>query len=144
MRSFFFELNQLKGPKSARLRVPGVGIVEVTVYAWKKRYGELGFPEVGKRVSLPDENARLKRLLDDLTLNRRVLQFAPCFEGVRDDRSALDIALDTFALPALRAGCSGGTGICTLHFASGRRLAGTLGDRSLAAGSQRQFRLLAW
>ena len=45
-----------------------VGIVEATFYLWKKRYAGMGISE------LRDENARLKRLVADLTLDRHILQ----------------------------------------------------------------------
>jgi putative transposase len=51
-----------------------MGISEATFYVWKKRYGNLGLPEVRELRQLRDENARLKRLVADLTLDRHVLQ----------------------------------------------------------------------
>ena len=51
-----------------------VGISEATFYVWKKRYGNLGLLEVRELRQLRDENARLKRLVADLTLDRHVLQ----------------------------------------------------------------------
>lgn len=51
-----------------------MGISEATFYVWKKRYGNLGLSEVRELRQLRDENARLKRLVADLTLDRHVLQ----------------------------------------------------------------------
>lgn len=51
-----------------------MGIGEATFYVWKKRYGNLGLLEVRELRQLRDENARLKRLVADLTLDRHVLQ----------------------------------------------------------------------
>ena len=51
-----------------------VGISETTYYVWKRRYANLGIPEVREPRQLRDENARLKRLVADLTLDRHVLQ----------------------------------------------------------------------
>ena len=51
-----------------------VGISEATYYVWKKRYASMGILEVRELRQLRDENARLKRLLADLTLDRHVLQ----------------------------------------------------------------------
>ena len=51
-----------------------MGISEATYYNWKKRYGNLGLLEVRELRQLRDENARLKRLVADLTLDRHVLQ----------------------------------------------------------------------
>jgi len=44
-----------------------LGISEATFYVWKKRYGHLGVNEVRRVRQLEDENARLKRLVADLT-----------------------------------------------------------------------------
>jgi len=51
-----------------------MGISEATYYVWKKRYADLGLLEVRELRQLRDENARLKRLVADLTLDRHVLQ----------------------------------------------------------------------
>jgi putative transposase len=51
-----------------------VGISEATYYVWKKRYASMGILEVRELRQLRDENARLKRLVADLTLDRHVLQ----------------------------------------------------------------------
>jgi putative transposase len=41
---------------------------------WKKKYGNLGVSELRQLRQLRDENARLKRLVADLTLDRHILQ----------------------------------------------------------------------
>ena len=51
-----------------------IGVSEATFYVWKKRYGNLGLLEVRELRQLRDENARLKRLVADLTLDRHILQ----------------------------------------------------------------------
>lgn len=51
-----------------------IGISEATFYVWKKRYANLGLLEVRELRQLRDENAQLKRLVADLTLDRHVLQ----------------------------------------------------------------------
>ena len=51
-----------------------MGVSEATFYFWKKRYGNLGLLEVRELRQLRDENARLKRLVADLTLDRHILQ----------------------------------------------------------------------
>ena len=51
-----------------------IGISEATYCNCKKRYGNLGLFEVRELRQLRDENARLKRLVADLTLDRHVLQ----------------------------------------------------------------------
>lgn len=50
-----------------------LGCSEASFYVWKKRYGGLGLTEVRELRQLRDENARLKRLVADLTLDKHVL-----------------------------------------------------------------------
>ena len=49
------------------------GIAEQTFYAWKKKYAHLGVSELRKLRSLEEENARLKRVVADLTLDKHML-----------------------------------------------------------------------
>jgi putative transposase len=51
-----------------------LGISEATFYAWKKRFGTLGTPEIRELRQLREENAKLKAVVADLTLDRAVLQ----------------------------------------------------------------------
>ena len=51
-----------------------MGISEATFYVWKKKYGNLKVTELRQMRQLQDENARLKRLVADLTLDRHILQ----------------------------------------------------------------------
>ena len=51
-----------------------IGIAEATFYLWKKKYGNLGVPEVRELRQMREENARLKRLVADLTLDKQILQ----------------------------------------------------------------------
>ena len=50
------------------------GISQQTFYLWKKKYAGLGLNELRKLRQLRDENAKLKRLVADLSLDRHVLQ----------------------------------------------------------------------
>jgi putative transposase len=50
-----------------------LGCSEASFYIWKKRYGGLGLTEVRELRQLRDENARLQRLVADLTLDKHVL-----------------------------------------------------------------------
>jgi putative transposase len=50
-----------------------LGCSEASFYLWKKRYGSLGVSEVKELRQLRDENARLKRLVADLTLDKHIL-----------------------------------------------------------------------
>ena len=51
-----------------------IGMSEATFYTWKKEYGELGVRELRKLRQLEDENARLRRIVADLTLDKQILQ----------------------------------------------------------------------
>lgn len=50
-----------------------LGCSEAAFYIWKKRYANLGLSEVKELRQLRDENARLKRLVADLTLDKHIL-----------------------------------------------------------------------
>ena len=49
------------------------GISQVTYFSWKKRYGGLLPDEMRRLKQLEDKNARLKKIVADLTLDRRML-----------------------------------------------------------------------
>ncbi len=51
-----------------------IGISEATFYIWKKKYAELGVAELRRLRVLEDENARLRRIVADLTLDKQILQ----------------------------------------------------------------------
>src|SRR5882724_11561753 len=50
------------------------GISEATYYVWKKKYAGLGVGELRELRQLREENAKLKRLVADLSLDRHMLQ----------------------------------------------------------------------
>ena len=50
-----------------------LGVSEATFYIWKKKYAHLGVSELRKLRALEDENARLKRLGADLSLDKHIL-----------------------------------------------------------------------
>ena len=50
-----------------------LGVSEATSYIWKKKYAHLGVSELRKLRSLEEENARLKRVVADLTLDKHML-----------------------------------------------------------------------
>ena len=51
-----------------------LGISQQTFYLWKKKYAGLGLQELRELRQLRDENAKLKRLVADLSLDRHILQ----------------------------------------------------------------------
>ncbi len=51
-----------------------LGISEQTLYIWKKKYASFGLSELRELRQLREENAKLKRLVADLSLDRHILQ----------------------------------------------------------------------
>ena len=50
------------------------GVSEATYYNWKAKYGGMGVTDVQKLKRLEEENAKLKRMVADLTLDNVVLK----------------------------------------------------------------------
>jgi putative transposase len=79
-RSRFTEVQVAYALRQAEAGMPvidvcrGLGISEATFYIWKKKYGDLGASEVRRLRQLEEENARLKRVVADLTLDKNILQ----------------------------------------------------------------------
>lgn len=51
-----------------------IGMSEATYYTWKKKFGDLVVTELKRLKMLEDQNARLKRIVGDLTLDKQILQ----------------------------------------------------------------------
>lgn len=51
-----------------------MGISDATFYTWRKKYGGLGPSELKRLKQLEEENAKLKRLVADLSLDKAMLQ----------------------------------------------------------------------
>ena len=51
-----------------------VGITEQTFYRWKKQYSGMESVQIRELKQLSEENARLKKLVADLSLDKTVLQ----------------------------------------------------------------------
>ena len=51
-----------------------MGICEATFYNWKKKFGGLGTTELRLLRQLEEENSQLKKLVADLSLDKRMLQ----------------------------------------------------------------------
>lgn len=56
--------------------VKAPGIHEVTYYRWRKEYGGLKVSQAKRLKDLEGENARLRRAVSDLTLDKLILQEA--------------------------------------------------------------------
>lgn len=51
-----------------------MGVSEPTFYRWKKQFAGMGVAEIRRLKQLEDENARLKKLVADLSLDKTMLQ----------------------------------------------------------------------
>ena len=51
-----------------------MGISEATFFNWKRKFSGLGTAELRRLRQLEDENARLKQVVTDLTLDKQMLQ----------------------------------------------------------------------
>ena len=53
-----------------------IGVTDQTYYRWRKEYGGLRIEQAKKLKSLEKENARLKKLVADLSLDNAILKEA--------------------------------------------------------------------
>jgi putative transposase len=51
-----------------------LGVSEATFYRWKKQFAGMGVVEIRRLKQLEEENAKLKRLVADLSLDKSMLQ----------------------------------------------------------------------
>lgn len=56
--------------------VRAIGVTEVTYYRWRQEYGGLKAGQVKRLKALETENARLRRAVADLTLDKLILKEA--------------------------------------------------------------------
>ncbi len=56
--------------------VRSIGVTEVTYYRWRQEYGGLKTEQVKRLKELETENARLRRAVADLTLDKLILREA--------------------------------------------------------------------
>ncbi len=59
--------------KSVSDAVRAIGTTEVTYYRWRKEYGGLKTAQVKRLKELEAENARLRKAVSDLTLDKMIL-----------------------------------------------------------------------
>ena len=67
-------LQQLDAGRKAAEVAREVGVSTYTIYAWKAKYGGMEVSETQEAKQLRDENARLKKLVADLSLDKDALQ----------------------------------------------------------------------
>jgi transposase-like protein len=56
--------------------IRSIGVTEVTYYRWRQEYGGLKTDQVKRLKDLETENARLRKAISDLTLDKLILQEA--------------------------------------------------------------------
>ena len=56
--------------------IRSIGVTEVTYYRWRKEFGGLKSDQVKRLKDLETENARLRKAISDLTLDKLILQEA--------------------------------------------------------------------
>ena len=63
--------------KSIAIACREAGITDQTYYRWRKEYGGLDLEQARRMKDLEKENARLKRLVADLSLEKQILKDVP-------------------------------------------------------------------
>ncbi len=69
-----FALRQHESGTAITEIVRKMGISEQTFYRWKKKFAGMGVAELRKLKSLEEENKKLKQLVADLALDKKMLQ----------------------------------------------------------------------
>ena len=67
-------LKQMEAGRKAEDVAREVGVSKHTLYAWKVKYGGMSVSEAQKAKQLRDENAKLRKLVADLILDKEALQ----------------------------------------------------------------------
>ena len=62
--------------KTAVEAIRSIGVTEVTYYRWRQEYGGLKGDQVKRLKDLEQENARLRKAVSDLTLEKLILKEA--------------------------------------------------------------------
>lgn len=68
-------VKQVEAGRRAEEVAREMGVSKHTIYAWKQKYGGMEVSEAQEVKLLRDENARLKRLVAELSLDKDALQF---------------------------------------------------------------------
>ena len=67
-------LKEHEGGRPATDIVRELGIAEQTFYNWKRKYGDMNVSEIKRLKQLEAENAKLKELVADLSLDNKILK----------------------------------------------------------------------
>ena len=69
-----FALRQVEGGTAVEQACRKMGVSEATFYRWKKQFGGMGVVELRRLKQLKEENRKLKQLVADLSLDKKMLQ----------------------------------------------------------------------
>jgi putative transposase len=69
-----FALRQAESGTTVAEVTRKMGISEQTFYRWKKKYAGMGVAELRRLKQLEEENKKLKQLVADLSLDKKILQ----------------------------------------------------------------------
>lgn len=70
----FFALRQSETGTPVEEITRKLGVSQQTFYRWKRKFAGLGVPELRRLRQLEEENRKLKQLVADLSLDKRMLQ----------------------------------------------------------------------
>jgi len=69
-----FALRQAENGTAVTEITRKIGVSEQTFYRWKRQYAGLGVAELRRLKHLEEENRKLKQLVADLSLDKKMLQ----------------------------------------------------------------------
>jgi len=69
-----FALRQAESGTAVREIIRKLGVSEQTFYRWKRKYAGLGIAELRRLNQLEEEHRKLKQLVADLSLDKKMLQ----------------------------------------------------------------------
>jgi putative transposase len=69
-----FALRQAEAGLSVEDICRKLGVSQATFFRWKAKYGEMGTAEMRRLRQLEEENKKLKQLVADLSLDKKMLQ----------------------------------------------------------------------
>jgi putative transposase len=75
MRQVAFTLKQAETGTSFADVTHKMSISDFTFHNWKKKFGCVGTSEIRRLRKLEDENSRLKQIVENLTLDKQMLQY---------------------------------------------------------------------
>ena len=67
-------LREAEGRSTVKAVCAKHNVSEATYYAWKRKYGGMDVAEARRLRALEDENARLKRLVAELSVQNQILK----------------------------------------------------------------------